>query len=71
LFNDDNSSAGSYNDTVPKRKNSDLEEDMLPKQKSNNRKKQVDHWDLRSNIVIKHGRKHQDTLPAAHDDIHL
>jgi hypothetical protein len=40
LFNDDNSSAGSYNDTIPKRKNSDLEEDMLPKQKSNNRKKQ-------------------------------
>ena len=40
LFNDDNSSAGSYNDTVPKRKNRDLEEDMLPKQKSNNRKKQ-------------------------------
>jgi hypothetical protein len=38
LFNDDNSSAGSYNDTVPKRKNSDLEEDMLQKQKSNNRK---------------------------------
>jgi hypothetical protein len=40
LFNDDNYSAGSYNDTVPERKNSDLEEDMLPKQKSNNRKKQ-------------------------------
>jgi hypothetical protein len=39
LFNDDNSSAGSYNDTVPERKNSDLEEDMLPNQKSNNRKK--------------------------------
>ena len=39
LFNDDNSSAGSYNDSVQERKNSDLEEDMLPKQKSNNRKK--------------------------------
>jgi hypothetical protein len=40
FFNDDNSSAGSYNDAVPERKNSDLEEDMLPKQKIKNRKKQ-------------------------------
>ena len=40
FFNDDNSSAGSYNDVVPERKNSDLQEDMLPKQKTKNRKKQ-------------------------------
>ena len=39
FFNDDISSAGCYNDNVPERKNSDLEEDMIPKQKSNNRKK--------------------------------
>ena len=40
FFNDDNSSAGSYNDVVPERKNSDLQEDMLPKLKTKNRKKQ-------------------------------
>jgi hypothetical protein len=40
FFNDDNSSAGSYNDVVPERKHSDLQEDMLPKQKTKNRKKQ-------------------------------
>ena len=42
FFNDDNSSVGSYNDivAVPERKNGDLEEDMLPKQKSKNKKKQ-------------------------------
>ena len=40
FFNDDNSSAGSYNDVVPECKNSDLQEDMLPKLKTKNRKKQ-------------------------------